>query len=513
MLGNTPRNGVGQAVHNVLFVDDLESFWTTPNGTVQVGLSNPGFENGTVNETQDQSCNYLGGGFCPNGFWRGNMGASATTLRSNRGYFNPNNSWSMQANAWGQNIPSQLAVTFGTYPGLGTTRTTFRGWVHLSSLHPAYKVVAFAVNLATGQRVEEEIIVEEVWGQTNFHTDSLVLAMTPGETPAWDFGKRYLDAVQYFSGDIDSKMEIHGVSSAWMWTHRNVYATHGIPVSIETSFDMNGQLAQIRDPSQRYTVGKDAAWKELERIWKMEGGVYPGTRSHPGLVKFINFDGPFRSLLHPNHGINGQQWGGGFALTEQGYWEATWQVMDYIRTIHSVRPDIRIFVGENFPWWGWGPANDSVPSFGWALNGSSFPGNRGYFGDYQNLLTKLFWQCNNYGARLSGITLDTGYTFTTAANSQGVDYMARVRAVQDWVRGQGYEFNIYVNGDMETSARLTQEHMLLFEDRFKAYGIRPNRHMVASWGKYPLATEINNENVEYDLANSWKKVLQRVKRL
>jgi hypothetical protein len=225
-----------------------------------------------------------------------------------------------------------------------------------------------------------------------------------------------------------------------------------------------------------------------------------------GKVDYLDMDGPIRRLLWPNTPnppYNGLVQGP-FTIET-----AADQLMNYMYTVKTTVKswangnDIRFNLLTNFPNWGYkgGPAyhNRTRQNGAFVYNTGNSPPYGQDYGDYfdviQTVLPKV--AADPRGIELAGLTVDIPYEYLTgerwtparspAWDPKTVDWVARVRDLEDYARSQGLDFNLIVNSETggQTSNQLFYENTLRMLEIYMAAGGHPDRYIIQSWYPYP----------------------------
>ena len=104
---------------------------------------------------------------------------------------------------------------------------------------------------------------------------------------------------------------------------------------------------------------------------------------------------------------------------------------------------------------------------------------------------------NAAGVPFTGSTVDNPYDYAIGEASSNqyslirdIDFMLRLRDLEEYVEGQGLEFNMIYNsaraGNQSSgSNQLYHDETLAFIDAHIAYGATPLRYMIQSWYYHP----------------------------
>ncbi len=120
------------------------------------------------------------------------------------------------------------------------------------------------------------------------------------------------------------------------------------------------------------------------------------------------------------------------------------------------------------------------------------------WGDYAEILDKAVTVTKGSGIPLKGITVDNPFDYAIGSHRSNqpdatahVDWLARVRQLEDDVKARGLRFGLIFNsqrgGDKETgSDELYEKETLEFLDLYSKSGGRPDNVIVQSWYHYPI---------------------------
>ena len=155
-----------------------------------------------------------------------------------------------------------------------------------------------------------------------------------------------------------------------------------------------------------------------------------------GRVDFLNLDGPVRRLMHPENRRDGRR----FDSVEK----AVDELVDYLNLVRKAHPEIRFFLLTNFPNWGY------RGEVSYHARGPQ----RQDYGDYDTVVETVLQKLQAAGISLAGVTVDNPYDYLVGEhfsvnlqNPRTVDWLGRVRAYEDFARGQGLQFNLIVNSE------------------------------------------------------------------
>ncbi len=275
------------------------------------------------------------------------------------------------------------------------------------------------------------------------------------EDAEWSFVQEHLDGIQFY---ID---RLNGYDEETLAKLAAMVAEHNLKVSVECGGTLDfGPMDE--------TNGR---WSAEHEMAKIAGFVDAG-----GRIDFLNLDGPIRRLMYSTdhrEGLNDLD-----ACVEQ--------LIVYMQTVHAEYPDIEFFLLTNFPNWGW------KGDVSYHARGPE----RMDWGDYYPVVEKALSRTREAGIPFRGLTVDNPYGYAIGTRPSvnledptSVDWMGRIRELQDYVTGLGYEFNMIINdeeGGGESDAAF-REGTLAFLDLFMETGPAPTRYIIQSWYVYPEA--------------------------
>ncbi|MCB0333321.1 MAG: hypothetical protein KDD55_07465 [Bdellovibrionales bacterium] len=221
--------------------------------------------------------------------------------------------------------------------------------------------------------------------------------------------------------------------------------------------------------------GEKSARIELQKIAK----IYRAG----GKVTWLGMDGPLsRTITH------GRKDNCGFSLQT-----AVHEVVDYMKAIHSVHPEIKIGWIINAPNWSY----ERTPSYHPAAN----------FGDLKRAIDALVLEIKRSGEKLEFIHIDHPYeyaigTFPAPRRAEGVDWISRIRSIEKQIKRHQIRFGLIFNAAGGKRARNAPPFDEEFSKRTLAYinlyrkrGGTPDTVILESWYKWP--SHLIPENTPY----------------
>jgi hypothetical protein len=255
-------------------------------------------------------------------------------------------------------------------------------------------------------------------------------------------------------------------------------------------------------------IGHRGAEAEIARIDKIAKAG--------GKVKAIDLDDPVRRLFYPEYPTN----------MEHGNMDVAWcvrQLIVYMKEVRKTYPDVDFYVLSNFPNWSY----KDGPSY-WGGDAKNKMAN---WGDYWPVLQAVVEMTKEAGVPVRGLTIDNPYDYAIGKarspylkDPTSVDWIARIRDAEDYVRKQGLEFNLIYNaetaggklesdkvvgnGAMEDYCKDTLAYIKLYRER----GGKPDRYIIQSWYKHPIAEEVLPESKPFSFTALVKQVIEEVKK-
>jgi hypothetical protein len=336
--------------------------------------------------------------------------------------------------------------------------------------HPAFALVLSLV-IGTAGYGQTEASTPEVW----FHHAKALQFVREGAE--WNYVKQHIDGIQFFI-DALSKYPQDELKELVQ-----VLKTNDIKISVECGGLL--EYAPLDD-----TNGESTARIELAKIENLAGAG--------GTPDFLNMDGPIRRLMFPGEGKKG------FESVER----CADQLVIYMKKVRERYPEIQFFLLTNFPNWGW---KDTPCYWGTGENSQGW-------GDYARVLPVVVEKTKEAGVSLLGVTADNPYDYLMGLQGspklddpKSVDWMKRLRELEDYVKAQGLEFNLIINSQRggDRSAKLFYEDTLAFLDAYRNAGGAPTRYIVESWYREPV--KVVPEDEPYTMAYVVKQVVRQVK--
>jgi len=333
--------------------------------------------------------------------------------------------------------------------------------------------VAFVLCLLLASTVawsQQEVEEPEVWMCGG---PPWVLAEPDAE---WDFVKDKLGGIKLY---IDA---LRRTPEEKLRTLASVLKEAGIQVAVECGGTLG--FAPIDE-----TNGEVSAGIEIPKLrrWTDVGGE----------LDFLDIDGAVRRIMHPKD----KQ---GFATIE----EAVAQLVVYLKAVREVYPDIGFFALTNFPNWGY------RGDVSYHARGPE----RQDWGDYYDVITTIIEMTKEAGVPITGLTCDNPYEYAigvrksaTLEDPTEVDWLARVRDLEELVEGEGLEFNLICNSEAggQESAQAFYERTLEFLDTYMEAEGTPRRYVIQSW--YPHPKKLVPETEDYTLTALVKAVIERLR--
>jgi len=292
-----------------------------------------------------------------------------------------------------------------------------------------------------------------------------------GTSLEWELVKHNVHAI---------KLYVDQVNSASITNLRNlvkVCKANKIKIAIELGGLVDWRADDV-DPRTGESLTAEMSFSdEYGKIKRLTDPVSEGGAG--GYITYLDMDGPIRRSLYPSN-------------QEQGYHDldsATDELAEVLGLWRAQFPDLEFMLLTNFPCWGW-KGEPAYFSYGFST------GPLGY-GDYFDALTMALQKTSAAGVTFAGVTADNPYDYAIgeAPSNQyslirDIDFMSRLRDLEEYVEGQGLGFNMIYNsaraGNQSSgSNQLYHDETLAFIDEHLAYGATPLRYIIQSWYYYP----------------------------
>lgn len=306
---------------------------------------------------------------------------------------------------------------------------------------------------------------------------------------------RVLDLIEE---DVNVEFSLKGVAGLKLYIGLMKSARHSDLVALaklirENDLEVVVELGGTLNHDWQDQAGEKSAGVELAKLRKWYGAG--------GKVDYIDIDGPVRRLM----GYAG--WGKDPSRKFVSYDRCAKELMDYLYAVRKVYPEIQFFLLTNFPNWGY------KTGLSYHARGPK----RQDQGDYHEVVTSVLKALKRSKISLAGATVDNPYGYfvgthrsATLKDPGTVDWIARVRAYEEFCRENGWEFNLIVNSEIggKESDKRFFEDTLDMVDRYQKAGGRPRRYFVQSWYKYP--SEIVPETAPYSMTALTKAILLKL---
>jgi hypothetical protein len=241
--------------------------------------------------------------------------------------------------------------------------------------------------------------------------------------------------------------------------------------------------------------GKESALVEINmsKNWVTAGGK----------IDYIIFDGPIRRLLYGDIQQNIQDNNGvlvsGYFNTNRepfSYPEAADEILYSMKEWRKVYPGIKFILGCNFPNWGWKGEQDYHKRQADGMN----------WGDYWEVVQVVMNKVQSTETTFSGLIVDFPYNYaigeryspTPGNDPAAIDWIARIRELEDYVKGLGLDFYLYTNTEEQESDSVYSEETLKYVDLYRQRGGSPDGWNVQSW--YNVPTSFGPEDQHYSMA-------------
>ena len=310
----------------------------------------------------------------------------------------------------------------------------------------------------------------------------------------WDFVRDHLDGIKIYVGSLMGTRKHVRISDENLASLARILKEHGIQLSMECG----GTLGHFRNTEP---VGLRSANAEMRNIGRVA--------SAGGTMHYLDMDGPIsRTLCSGRHRFDHKRRGNtGYDTIDKCIAE----LIAYMKQVNRQYPDLKFFTLTNFPNWGW-------------KGGTSYHSrheNNQDWGDYYDVISTLLREAKEAGVtNLAGVTVDSPYPYTVGrvrsvnlGDPSQVDWVARLRDLEDYVESQGMELNLIVNSveRQEVDAEMYCEETLALIDLFEQAGGTPKRYIVQSWGHHP--EKMLPESDPVTMTGLTKAVIMKVKGL
>jgi hypothetical protein len=317
-----------------------------------------------------------------------------------------------------------------------------------------------------------------------------VLGERAGE---WTYVQNHLDGMKFWQHQIDDT-PVEKLSPLIQ-----LLAERRIDIIIEN----NSWPGRVDD-----NIGERGAELEIARIDKVAKAG--------GRVKAIDIDDPVRRLFYPEYPTS----------FEHGNMDVRWcvrQLISYMKAVRKSYPEVDFYAITNFPNWSY-------------KGGTSYWGGdqnikQNNWGDYRPVLEAIVEMTKEAGVPVRGVTVDNPYDYAIGKapspylkDPASIDWISRLLDMEDYLRKQGLEFNVIFNsqtsggnlesdkvvgnGAMDDYYKDTLDYIKLFRER----GGRPDRYIVQSWYKHPIADEVLPESKRPCFTALVKNVIEDVKK-
>ncbi|MCL5270908.1 MAG: hypothetical protein M1457_10265 [bacterium] len=309
------------------------------------------------------------------------------------------------------------------------------------------------------------------------HADAAALA-APGAQ--WEHVKANLPVLEMFIDRVGSRYSDGELRAIADMCRRN---------RIRIAIECGGPLG-VTAPDA--TEGETSARIELKKIARLaRAGATPD---------YLNLDHPIRRINEA-----AERNGTAFSLDQ-----AVAELVDYMKAVRAVYPQIQFYLLSNFPNWGWKGERSYTGQTGKPMG----------WGDYYPVVTKAIDAANAAGIPLAGVTVDFPYDYATglvrhpgfANDPQRTDWIARIRELENLVHGRGLKFTLIVNSQRggARDPKLYSEDTLAYIDLYRAAGGKPDVWLVESWYRYPR--RVVPETEPYTMTNLVWEVMKKVEK-
>jgi hypothetical protein len=308
----------------------------------------------------------------------------------------------------------------------------------------------------------------------------------------WHFVRDHLDGVKIYVGSLMGTRKHTRISDENLASLARTLDQQGIQLAMECG----GTLGHFRNTE---SVGLRSAYAEMRNIDRVA--------AMGGTMHYLDMDGPIsRTLWSGRHRSDHKRRGNtGYDNIDS----CVEELVAYMKLVNGKYPNLKFFTLTNFPNWGW-------------KGGTSYHSrheNHQDWGDYYDVISTLLREAKAAGVtNLVGVTVDSPYHYTIGRvksvnldDPSRVDWVARLRDLEDYVEGQGMEFNVIVNSveRLEVDAKTYCEETLALIDLLENAGGTPKRYIVQSWGHHPA--KMLPESDPVSMTGLTKAVIMKVK--
>jgi hypothetical protein len=345
-------------------------------------------------------------------------------------------------------------------------------------------ILTFAMVQASTSRAESETEAPpEVWLCAG---DRIYDLLEPDAE--WPFVKEHLAGIKLYIGQLNSPRRSTPEQAQAFDARLRRLARFLKENELQVAVELGGCLdfSPLDD-----TAGEWSARHELASIDRFYAAG--------GKVDFLDLDGPIRRLMHPDRRTDGKRFDSIDAAADE--------LVDALQLHKAAHPETRYWLLTNFPNWGW-RGDVSYHARG--------PLEMDY-GDYNQVLRIVLRKFNSAGIALDGLTVDNPYdylvgehTSVNLADPKVIDWLTRVRSLEDFARRAALRFNLIANSERggHQSDELFARDTLQMVDTYLKAGGRPDRWFVQSW--YPYPKQMAPESTTSSLTGLAKAVIERV---
>ena len=280
----------------------------------------------------------------------------------------------------------------------------------------------------------------------------------------YPFLLKNIDFFTFYIGRINSAYSMEDMGRLV-----SLVSEHNIEVLVELGGVLGPGWGNLTDIDN----GKKGALVEINmsRNWVRAGGT----------IDYVIFDGPVRRLLYGNIAQNIEENNGvlvsGFFNENRGpysYEDAADEILYSMQEWRKVYPEIKFILGCNFPNWGWR---------GDGMN----------WGDYWEVIQVIMDRVQKSETAFSGMMVDFPYNYAVGEryspipgnDPTAIDWVARIRELEDYVDGKGLDFYLYTNTEEQNSDTIYSEGTLKYVDLYRQRGGNPKGWNIQSWYEVP----------------------------
>ena len=371
-----------------------------------------------------------------------------------------------------------------------------RGLFHLLILLVGLTLLTPSCKQETGSKCGEAVEVLEKNCNCKVGVNHAGMNAMALDDCGYRFLTGHLDFLVFYIGKINKEYSLSEMQQL-----ANIVAENKLEVIIELGGVLGPGWGNLTDKDN----GRESAKVEIQmsKNWVTAGGK----------IDYIIFDGPVRRLLYGNIQQNlqdndGVLVSGHFNTTREpySYEDAADEILHSMDEWRKVYPEIKFILGCNFPNWGWKGGQDYHKRQADGMN----------WGDYWEVVQIIMDRVQAGEPRFSKVIVDWPYNYaigeryspTPGNDPKSIDWIARIRELEDYVKGLGLEFYLYTNTEEKESDTVYTEGTLNYVDLYRQRGGNPDGWNVQSW--YPVPTSFGPEDQPYSMSWLCNEVIRKL---